>query len=198
MVRSFSGRRVDPDLLDAVVARSTTAPNAGNTGGWDAVVLEGPEQTAVFWQCTTTEGWRARARRWPGLSAAPAIVTFFADPEAYPRRYAEKDKTGAGPALADGAALGEGTEGWPVPYWFLDIGAAVMALLLGAVDAGLGACFLGNFRGETALCDALGVPPGRRYAGAVLIGEPGGDDPPSSSLTRSRRPRQAMVHRGRW
>jgi len=195
MIRSFSGRPVDPDLVDAIVARSTTAPTAGNTGGWDAVVLDRPDQTALFWHCTTTEDWRSRSRRWPGLSRAPVIVALFADPESYRRRYGEKDK--AGTAAGD-PRLYESVDSWPVPYWFFDTGAAVMALLLGAVDAGLGACFLGNFRGEVALRDALGVPDGQRYAGAVLIGEPGGSDPPSPSLSRARRPRQAMIHRGRW
>jgi len=196
MVRSFSGRQVDRELVDAIVARSTTAPTAGNTGGWDVVVLAGARETAMFWRCTTTEHWRARSRRWPGLSAAPVIVVVFADPEAYPRRYAEKDKTGATPG-PDDIGLAESVEAWPVPYWFVDAGAAVMTLLLGAVDAGLGACFLGNFRGETALCHALGVPADRRYVGAVLMGEPGGSDPPSASLRRSG-PRHDRVHQSRW
>ncbi len=205
MVRSFSGRRVDPGVVDVIVGRSTTAPTAGNTGGWDVVVLEGPDETEVFWRCTTTADWRARSRRWPGLSAAPVIAALFVDPAAYPARYGEADKSGATGKTESGAdpsgagpTLAQGSGAWPVPYWFFDAGLAVMALLLGAVDAGLGACFLGNFRGEAALCDALGVPAGRRYAGAVLIGEPGGDDPPSASIARARRPRSDMVHRGRW
>jgi nitroreductase len=85
-----------------------------------------------------------------------------------------------------------------VPYWFVDGGFAVMVMLLAAADAGLGACFLGNFRGETALRTALGVPEDRRYVGAVLMGEPGGADPPSPSLARGRRRPSEVVHRGRW
>jgi nitroreductase len=197
MVRSFSGRPVDPAMLDGLLERSTAAPTAGNTGGWDAVVLVGPEETSAFWAATTTEYWRARSRRWPGLRNASVVVALFADPGAYVTRYAEPDKAGDGEGPPS-PALGERADAWPVPYWFVDAGFAAMALLLGAVDAGLGACFLGNFRGEAALCEALGVPPGRRYVGAVLIGEPGGEDPPSGSLSRERRPRRAMVHRGRW
>ena len=90
------------------------------------------------------------------------------------------------------------TATWPVPYWFVDGGFAVMVMLLAAADAGLGACFLGNFRGEATLRDALGVPDDRRYVGAVLMGEPGGDDPPSASLARGRRRSSEVVHRGRW
>jgi nitroreductase len=87
---------------------------------------------------------------------------------------------------------------WPVPYWFVDAGHVVMSILLAAVDNGLGACFLGNFRGEEPLLDRLGTPPGWRYVGSVLLGEAGGDDPPSSSLSRPRRDLASMVHYGRW
>ena len=41
-----------------------------------------------------------------------------------------------------------------------------MTLLLGAADRGLGAAFLGNFRGEDALRTALGVPAGSSWLGA--------------------------------
>jgi nitroreductase len=192
MVRSFSGQAPAPAVVDGLLARATAAPSAGNTGAWDAVVLEGPDDTATFWAATTTGAWRARARRWPGLARAPVIVALFADPAAYVERYAEPDKI-------DGAGgLGAAPGAWPVPYWFVDAGFGALVLLLGAVDAGLGACFLGNFRGEAELVEALGVPAGRRYVGAVLLGEAGGDDPPSPSLARARRPRPSMIHRGRW
>ena len=192
MIRSFSGRPPPVGVVDGLLALAASAPSAGNTGGWDAVVLEGADQTERFWAATTTEEWRARARRWPGLARAPVVVALFADPDAYVDRYAEPDKADVAPGL--GAAAGA----WPVPYWFVDAAFGALTLLLGAVDAGLGACFLGNFRGEAELAEALGVPAGHRYLGAVLLGEPGGDDPPSSSVTRARRPRDAMVHRGHW
>ena len=73
-----------------------------------------------------------------------------------------------------------------------------MTLLLGAVDRGLGACFLGCFRGEAALLDALGVPAGWRLFGAVLLGRPDGSDHRSASLDRPRGPAAARLHRGRW
>ncbi|HLM95753.1 MAG TPA: nitroreductase family protein [Acidimicrobiales bacterium] len=216
MVRSFSGDPVPSEVLDRVLELACSAPSAGNTGGWDAVVLTGPEETSRFWEATTTADWRTRSRRWPGLGRAPVVVALFVDPDAYRARYREPDKArsglggdgepqaagvagGAGAAGADTADLsGEGAGPWPVPYWFVDGGFAAMVMLLAAVDAGLGACFLGNFRGETALRSALGVPDDRRYIGAVLMGEPGGVDPPSPSLARGRRRSSEVVHRGRW
>lgn len=128
--------------------------------------------------------------RWEGLRLAPVVVTVFSDPTAYVARYQEPDK-------AD-SSLGTGAEAWPVPYWDVDAGMAVMLLLLGAVDLGLGACFLGNFRGEEELRQALGVPADRRYLGAVLMGEASADDRPSTSAARGRRPSPEVFHRGRW
>lgn len=188
MVRAFTGRPVEPAVLDRLLAQACRAPSAGNTGGWDLVVLQG-DQIATFWDCTTTDDWRGRSRRWPGLAVAPVVVVVVCDPAAYAARYRLPDKAGSG--LGDERA-------WPVPYWFVDAGMAAMSLLLGATDARLGACFLGNFRGETALLQALGVPLGRRYVGAVVLGEPAEHDPPSASLARGRRHLEQVVHRGRW
>ncbi len=195
MVRSFSGRPVPRLVLDRLLDDALRGPSAGNTGGWDAVVLEGTVQTSMLWEATTTAPWRATSRRWPGLAKAPVAVVLFADPDAYAARYAEPDKEMSG--LGPGSDAG-GQDVWPVPYWFVDTGFPALLLLLGAVDAGLGACFLGNFRGEAALVAALRVPAGRRYVGTVLLGEPGGDDPPSASLARGRRRAADVVHRGRW
>jgi nitroreductase len=190
MVRSFSGEPVPTSVLDGVLELACSAPSAGNTGGWDAVVLAGQEETSSFWDATTTADWRARSRRWPGLARAPVIVALFVDPDAYRARYREPDKRDSG--------LGDDNDPWPVPYWFVDGGFAAMVMLLAATDARLGACFLGNFRGEAALRGALGVPDDRRYVGAVLMGEAGGPDPPSSSLARGGRHRAEVVHRGHW
>jgi nitroreductase len=202
MVRSFSGRAVSDEDLLRVLAAARLTPSAGNTDGCDLVALVGREQTSKFWEATTTEPWRERSRRWPGLSRAPAVICVFVSPGAYLERYSEPDKREAGLGMleleGEGEGEGEGQSAWPVPFWFFDGGAAVLAMLLAASDAGLGACFLGNFRGEAELRAALDVPAGHRYVGAVLVGEAGGVDPRSASLTRPRRDLHEAVHRGRW
>lgn len=190
MVRSFSEAPPPREALDAVLGHALRAPTAGNSQGWDAVVLEGPTQTAAFWESTTTPQWREESPRWPGLRRAPVVVVVFSNPGAYLARYCEPDKVRSGLGAAAGA--------WLVPYWDTDAAMAVMVLLLAAVDAGLGACFLGNFRGEDELKDALAVPTDRRYVGAVLIGRPDGEDPASSSTSRPRRSSGDVFHRGRW
>lgn len=189
MSRNFSGRPVDPGVLDRLLEQALTAPSAGNAQGRELVVLEGEEETSRFWDATTDPGWRSRSRRADGLSRAPVVVLPFADPEAYVARYREPDKR---------ARAGELEVEWVVPYWLVDTAFSVMVLLLGAADAGLGAAFLGNFRGEANLHDALGVPNRFQWLGAVLLGEAAEPDPPSSSVARPRRTVEECVHRGRW
>lgn len=186
MTRNFSGRPPEEAVVDELLEAALRAPSAGNTQGRDLVVLSGPDQTARFWESTTDEAWRNRSQRFAGLSRAPVIVLAFASPEAFAARYRQPDKAGGGEVE------------WVVPFWWVDAAFSVMVLLLGAADRGLGAAFLGNFRGEASLAEALEVPPGVRWLGAVLLGEPASPDPPSSSALRGRRPFEDSVHRGRW
>jgi nitroreductase len=188
MVRNFSERPIAPEVLDRILWAGCRAPSAGNAQGLDLVVLEGADQTERFWRCTFTAERRG-AFRWQGLFAAPVIVVPYADPEAYLARYAEPDKHESG--------LGEGTDRWPVPYWFTDAAMAVENMLLAAVEEGLGALFFGVFRGEDALAAELGVPPSRRPVGALAFGH-ALDDERGRSATRPRRSVDAVVHRGGW
>jgi nitroreductase len=73
-----------------------------------------------------------------------------------------------------------------------------MVVLLGAVDRGWGACFLGNFRNEDAVLSRYGVPDGWRLFGTVLLGHPDGRDHPSASLTRPGPDVVERVHRASW
>lgn len=187
MVRSFEDRPVPPEVVDAVLAHAVQAPSAGFSQGWAFVVLEGPDQTGVFWRTTTTPEWRASTRR-AGLLRAPVVLLPLAHRQAYLDRYSEPDKEGSG-LDRPGA--------WPVPYWLIDTAFATMLSLLSASDSGLGAAFLGIFRGEAELVDALGIPEEYKLIGAVAMGYPA-PDVPSRSIARGRRPMSQVVHRGRW
>jgi nitroreductase len=189
MVRSFDDQPLDTELVDALVADTLRAPSAGNTAGTAWLVLTEPTPRAQYWELTTTDEWRQRSRRWPGLSRAPVVALSLACPAAYLARYAEADKSGAG---LDQAAA------WPVPYWFGDAAFATMTLFLRAADEAIGTCFLGNFRGEAAVLAAFGVPDGWRLFGSVLLGHPDGHDHRSASLDRPRPTAAERLHRNRW
>jgi nitroreductase len=191
MVRSFSSASIEPAVVDHILDAALRSPTAGNTSGTAWVVLEGPEQTATFWDATTDVEWRTRnPRRSAGLQRAPVLLLAYSSPDAYVDRYTEADKSGSG--------LGEGAHLWPVPYWTGDAAFGVMTVLLGAVDAGLGACILGTFRGEDELATRLGVPQGWRLFCAVALGRRDGDDHRSTSLDRQRPLWAERVHRSRW
>jgi nitroreductase len=125
------------------------------------------------------------------------VLLAYTSAEAYVGRYGEADKSGAGSG-ADDLGLGSSADAWSVPYWLGDAAFGVMSALLAAVDEGLGACMLGNFRGESALAAALGVPDGWRLFGAVALGLPDGSDHRSPSLDRPVPSATERVHRGRW
>jgi nitroreductase len=188
MVRAFTPDLVAPEVVDGLIDLARRAPSAGNSQGWGVVVLEGAEQTARYWDVTLSADRRA-SFRWPGLVAAPVLVVCLVRPEAWVDRYAEPDKA------ATGLGVGEGA--WPVPYWWVDAGMAVEHLLLGAVAAGLGACFFGLFDHEAVVLTALGVPAGWRAVGTVALGHPA-PDAPGRSASRGRHPLSEVIHRGSW
>jgi len=191
MCRSFSPEPVDQAVLEGILAAALRSPTAGNTGGTAWVVLNGPDQTPAYWEATTDSRWRAANPEWArGLMRAPVVLLSYASAGAYLARYSEPDKARS--------ALGSSEAAWPVPYWFGDAAFGVMAVLLCAVEAGLGACVLGNFRGEHALAGALGVPEEWRLFCAVVLGRPAGGDRKSRSLDRPTTPITDRVHRGGW
>jgi nitroreductase len=122
----------------------------------------------------------------PWISTAPVHIVISVSEEAYRERYREADKLGPD---------GEEIE-WPVPYWWVDAGAALMGVLLATVDEGLAAGFLGvhSFPGLAA---TLGLPPDQLPIGVVTVGR-GAPDRRSGSLARGPRPRETVVHRESW
>lgn len=191
MVRSFSAEPLGRDEVDLILQAALRSPTAGNTQGTAWVALEGPDQTALYFDATTDEAWRTRHKEWSdGLARAPVVLLAYSSPDAYVDRYAEEDKATGG--------LGETAAAWPVPYWIGDAAFGVMTVLLAAVDAGLGACVLGAFRGEAELAARLDVPPGWRLFCAVLLGHPDGGDHRSASLDRDSPKPSERIHRGRW
>ena len=188
MTRAFRPDPVPAGTAERVVAAALRAPSAGNTDGWAFVALEGPEQTARYWDVSLPAPRRPDFP-WPGLLDAPLLVVCLCRPEAWPERYAEPDKAGTG--------LGTGTGAWDVPFWWVDTGFAAMLAQLAAIDAGLGVCFFGLFEHERAVLGALGVPEGWRAAGTLAVGWPS-EDRPSASASRARAGVDGARHRGAW
>lgn len=183
MVRAFSPEPVDPRVLDRLLTDALRAPSAGNSQGTELVVLAGPEETARYWDVALAPD-RREGFAWPDLLAAPVLVVVLADPRRYLDRYAEPDKA-------------QDASAWSTPYWWVDGGMAVHTLLLGAIDAGLGALLFGPFAQESAVRAALGIPDDRDVVGVVALGHPL-PSRPGRSAGRPRRPEGEVIHRGHW
>ncbi len=193
MTRSFRAERVPKVVLDRVLDRARRVPSAGNSQGFDFVVLEG-SQTARYWEATLSPEGR-ETFRWQGLLAAPVVITVWADPQAYLRRYSQPDKTKTG--------LGESLDAWTTPYWLVDGAFAAMALQLAAIDEGLGVLFFGMFEHSEDVANALGVPNDRVPVGSIALGFPDPDaEEPGRSAHNDRRSFEgsvgSVVHRGGW
>jgi nitroreductase len=190
MCRDFLDDAVADDVVDEVLAAAFRGPAAGNTWGLDLVVLRGASRERL-WDLTLPPGPARDGFAWPGLLRAPVLVVPVIDPDAYLTRYAEPDKAATG--------LGASTDAWSVPYWWVDGGAAVMALLLAAEAAGLGALLFGHFDHDAAVRQQLGIPDGRRALGTIALGWPAPEGrAPSRSARRGRPDPTQFIHRDGW
>ncbi|MDQ2678513.1 MAG: nitroreductase family protein [Actinomycetota bacterium] len=189
MCRDYLDHDVADDQLDAVLRAALRGPAAGNTWALQLVVLRGADVTR-YWDVTLPDDRRG-AFPWPGLLAAPVLVLPYVEPARYVERYSAPDKVHSG--------LGAGESAWPVPYWWVDGGAAVMAMLLAAESLGLGALFFGQFGHEESVRDAFGVPGDRRTLGTLAIGHRAGDGGgPSRSAALGRPTLESVRHDGGW
>lgn len=185
MVRNFSDRGVDPEAIERILDLARRGPSAGYTQGQSFLVVTQPETKASIAQLCGEAEYLAKGFD-PFISGAPALIIPCTSEAAYHRRYQEPDKTGD-----DGAEIE-----WPVPYWFMDVGCAVMLILLGAVDEGLAAGFAGAHDLD-ALRQLLGIPADVTPVGVIPIGHPA-PDKRSPSLRRGRKPKEEVIHHESW
>ena len=185
MVRNYQPRPVSPEAVERIVAAGLSAPSAGYSQGQSLIVVtDAPTRTQIARLADEPRYLEHGFEPW--LSGAPVHIVVCVSAEAYHRRYREPDKPPADPL---------GTS-WPVPYWWVDAGAALMAILLAAVDESLAAGFLGA-HAVPGLSGLLDIPNDIAPVGVVTIGYPA-PDRRSGSLARGKRPRSETVHHQRW
>lgn len=163
MVRSYRDAPVSASQIARITAAGTRAPSAGGTKGQRFVVITDPVIISKLAAAAGEEDYVKRGFA-PWLSAAPAIIVVCVDPTAYAERYARPDKERS--QVAD-AVTGE----WEVPYWWVDAGASLMAILLAAVDEELAAGFLGGHAVDGSH-ELLDIPEEVEVVGFVTIGHP--------------------------
>ena len=189
MVRAFTREAITSADLDAVLEVMRHAPSAGFTQGLDLLVLHGEGDVTRFWETTFPPAQRELLPTQLAV-AAPVVVLPLVSRQAYLDRYSEPDKAAAGM---------QEESGWPIPYWHVDAGMAVMLALLTAVERGLGAWFFAVVHGERELLGSLGVPAERRLLGALALGHAAqADGGRGSAATRPRRSMESMLRPARW
>jgi nitroreductase len=183
MVRNYTDEPIHPAALERILDTALRGPTAGYSQGVHLVVVTAAEQRLRLAEACDEPAYVAEGFD-PWVSRAPALVVPCVREADYAARYAEPDKAGSAAPAA-----------WAVPFWWVDGGAALMLLLLAAVDEGLVAGFLAA--DADALRAALDIPADVAPLGVVTIGHPA-PDRPSGSLRRGRRPPDEVVHRDRW
>jgi nitroreductase len=185
MVRNFADKPVDAAIIDRILELTRHAPSAGFTQGQSFIVVTEPElKQAIAATCEEEEYVQSGFA--PFLSKAPVLLVPCTSEAAYHRRYQEADKVNE-----DGIEIV-----WPVPYWFMDIGCAVMIALLAAIDAGLVAAFAGS-KDLDRLRSLLNIPAEVTPVGVIALGYRA-PDMPSPSLKRGRKSDEEYIHREHW
>jgi len=185
MVRNYTDQPVDDDALDRIAASALRAPSAGNSQAIGVVVITDVEVRRDIARLAGEEDYLSAGFD-PWISGAPAHIVISVSEKVYRDRYSEPDKLGLEGRVMD----------WPIPYWWVDAGAALMAVLLTAVDEDLAAGFLG-VHSVPDLANALRLPDDHIPIGVVTIGHPA-PDRRSSSLDRPRKPKDSLIHRDHW
>ena len=184
MVRNYRDTPVDPAALERILDAGRRGPSAGYSQGVSFVVVTDVDRRARIAELADEPGYVARGFD-PWISRAPVHIVVCTSEATYRTRYREPDKSP------------EGIEPeWPVPYWWVDAGAALMLILLAAVAENLAAGFLGS-HAFADLEAVLDLPEDVRAIGVVTLGH-GSADRRSGSLERGRTPIGDVVHRERW
>lgn len=179
MVRAYRPDPVDAGAVRRMLEVARRAPSAGFSQGQSFVVLTAAADRSRLAALCGEEDYAARGfPRW--LSSAPVHVVPCVSRLAYERRYAQQDKS-ASVSPAD----------WTVPFWWVDGGAALMLLLLAAVDEGLAAGFQ-QVPDSAGVHGLLGLRDDEMPLGLVTLGH-AAEDRPSGSVARGRLPFEQQV-----
>ena len=147
-----------------------------------------PERRREVARLCGEEEYEADFGMGPWISECAAQFIPCVSEAVYHRRYQEPDK------LQD-----DGTEiDWPIPYWWVDVGATMQNVMLAAVNEGLGCGFVGTDEaGWTQLRALLGIPDEFIPIGVMPVGRPL-PDVRSPSLKRGWLPFEEFAHWERW
>ena len=184
MVRHYAPEPIPRETLERIVATVRRAPSGGFSQGQRLLVVDDPGLLARL--AALDEFAPAGTEPW--LDSAPAQILVLTREADYHERYQKDDK------LEDGEEIV-----WPVPFWYVDAGAALMLVLLAAIDEGLGAAVYGIFPDvEAQLRELLAIPDDFHFVAGVTLGRPLPDPEWSRLSSRSTQRRRGLDELVRW
>lgn len=187
MVRHYRREPVPAATVKRIVETVRRAPSAGYSQGQRLLVVTEDEGRAAIARALGGAGWASDEFE-PWLESAPVHVLVCTREDDYHDRYRMPDK------LDDGEEIE-----WPVPFWFVDSGAALMLLLLAAIDEGLGAGVSGvPHEAAAELAAAFGIPEDVTVVALVTVGAPAPDPRWSEVTSRRTQPRRDPEQVVRW
>jgi nitroreductase len=187
MVRHYTGERIPRETLERIVHTVRRAPSAGFSQGQRLLVVDDPALLAELAREEESEGAE------PWFPSAAAHVLVLTREQDYHDRYTRQDKLDAT----------GGTEiVWPVPYWHVDAGAALMLVLLAAIEEGLAGGVYGiQLEDQPRVRELLHIPDELAIVAGITLGRPAPDPEWSkrtSRATQRRRTLDEQVHWNRW
>ena len=186
-VRSYTGERVSRDTLERIARAARRGPNAGYSQGLRILVVDDPKTIEAL----VTEDADEKTRAW--FTDAAAHVFVLTREQDYHDRYTQPDKL----AITGGVEIV-----WPVPFWHVDAGAALMLVMLAALEEGLGAGVYGvTVEDDVRVRELLGVPDDLTIVVGVTVGHPAADpdwDRVSSVFSQRRRAADDVIRWNRW
>jgi FMN reductase [NAD(P)H] len=189
MVRNYDPEPVPRETLERIVRTVRRAPSGGFSQGQRLIVVTNADTRKRIAGLLHEQEWIAQGRE-PWMSVAPAHVVVCTREQDYHDRYNEPDKL----AVTGGVEVE-----WPAPFWFVDAGAALMLLLLAAIDEGLAAGVYGVTVPEMQAFKALlGIPDDLWVVAGVTIGKARPDPNASRASSRMSQSRRTLEELVRW
>jgi nitroreductase len=185
MVRNYGPDPVPAEAIDRIINAARKAPSAGFSQGVSFIVVTNEGTRRQIGDLAGESGYVAAGFD-PWISRAPTHIVVAVSELAYHERYQEADKL-----QPDGSEIE-----WPIPYWWVDAGAALMLVLLAAVNEGLAAGFLG-VHSTPGLRELLEIPAAVTPLGVVTVGYPL-PDRRSGSRERGWKPPEKVLHFEKW
>jgi nitroreductase len=185
-VRRFEEGGVDREVIERIARLAQRTPSAGFSQGQRLLVVVDPERRREVARICGEAEYEPVFGPWISECAAQFIPCV--SEAIYHRRYQEPDKI-----QADGTEID-----WPIPYWWVDIGATMQNVMLAAVNEGLGCGFVGtDAAGWEGLRERLGIPVEFAPIGVMPVGRPR-PDVRSPSLRRGWVPFETFARWDRW